>query len=217
MHFESPEKTIQSLKEFASHYAMIVVSILTALALEQVALSIHHNYQGRNAKAGIEQEIRENRVRIVAAANEVDETLKIWRALMAKGVAQLKSKNSSQAERLQLLREAANNYKDGLPSLRTNAWDTAIASQSINYLDQTDLKHYSELYSTQRLFSQTLVNLALDGTVRNLSDVALALSTENVDALECVRILNWRVRTLSMIQSNIAQLDTALVQAASGK
>jgi len=36
MHFELPEKVSGSVKEFASHYLMIVVSILTALALEQV-------------------------------------------------------------------------------------------------------------------------------------------------------------------------------------
>lgn len=217
MHAEVPEKAIRSLRDFASHYAMIVLSILTALSLEQVAVSIHHRSEARIAKAEIEQEIRENQRRVSASTKEVDETLKIWRGLMKKAVEQLKSNNSSKAERLELLREAARNYKDGLPSLRTNAWDAAIANQSIHYLDQVDLKRYSELYSTQKFVSQTVVSLALDGTVGNLSNIAVALSAENVEPLESVRILDWRVRTLSMIQSSIGQLNKALAEAASAE
>ena len=38
MHAEPLEKLPRSVREFLSHYAMIVLSILTALALEQVAL-----------------------------------------------------------------------------------------------------------------------------------------------------------------------------------
>lgn len=35
MHLEIPKQKLHSLKEFASHYLMIVLSILTALGLEQ--------------------------------------------------------------------------------------------------------------------------------------------------------------------------------------
>ncbi|MCS0583577.1 hypothetical protein NX784_18455 [Massilia pinisoli] len=217
MHFETPSKVVKSFKEFLSHYAMIVLSILTALALEQIALSTHHQAEASSAKVEIEQEIRENHARISAASKELDETLKVWRALMADGVVQLKAHNASSSERLNLLRKAASYYRDGLPSLRTNAWDAAIASQSVNYLNQSDLRRYSELYSTQKFVSQTVLNLALDGTIQNMADMTLALNTENVDPLEAVRILNWRVRTLSMIQSNLAQLDAALNKASSVK
>jgi hypothetical protein len=47
MHFELPEKVASSVKEFASHYVMIVVSILTALALEQVVVTIHEHGLGK--------------------------------------------------------------------------------------------------------------------------------------------------------------------------
>lgn len=213
MHFELPKKAMASTREFASHYAMIVVSILTALALEQVAVNLHHQAEAKVAKAGIEQEIVDNRQRLAASASEVDGALKIWQSLMAQGVQQLKSNHSSDVERLQLLREAARNYKDGLPSLRTNAWDTAMANQSVNYLAPADRQRYSVLYSAQKQFSQTVLSLALDGTVGNLSSIAIALNTEHVEPFESVRILDWRVRTLSMIQSNIRQLETALADA----
>lgn len=217
MHFTSPIRSYRSVKEFASHYAMIVLSILTAVTLEQAAIYVHHRAEARITKTGIEEEIQENRQRVAAAAKEVDDTLRVWRALKTRGVAQLKAQNSTVDERLQLLREAANNYRDGLPSLRTNAWDAALANQSINYLDEKDLKRFSEGYSAQKFFSQTTVSLALDGTIRNLSDLGVAVSTGSVDPLDNVRILDWRVRTLTMIQSNIVQLDKALAQAATVK
>lgn len=213
MHFELPKKTIASAREFASHYAMIVLSILTALALEQVAVNLHHQSEAKVAKAGIEQEIVDNRQRLAASTSEVDGALKIWQSLMAQGVQQLKSHHSSDAERLQLLREAAKNYKDGLPSLRTNAWDMAIANQSVNYFAPADRQRYAVLYSAQKQFSQTVLSLALDCTVGNLSNLAIALNTDRVEPLDSVRILDWRVRTLSMIESNIRQLEAALADA----
>ena len=67
MHVEPLEKLPRSVREFLSHYAMIVLSILTALALEQVALRLEHRHEGTRAKEEIEQEIASNRLSVEEA------------------------------------------------------------------------------------------------------------------------------------------------------
>ena len=52
---------LDSVREFLSHYAMIVLSILTALAQAQVALGMEHRHEGARAREEIEQEISSNR------------------------------------------------------------------------------------------------------------------------------------------------------------
>ena len=44
MHFEVPKVKMHSLREFLQHYLMIVLSILTALGLEQWIEGAHHRH-----------------------------------------------------------------------------------------------------------------------------------------------------------------------------
>src|SRR5471032_1999554 len=70
MHFEVPSLP-HSVKEFAAHYVMIVVSILTALGLEALIAHLHHEHSAENAQHAIETELRTNlsELRINDAAN----------------------------------------------------------------------------------------------------------------------------------------------------
>src|ERR1700761_3987566 len=78
MHVEPLEKLPRSVREFLSHYAMIVLSILTALALEQVALSLEHRHEGQRAKEEIEQEIATNRQQLHESLLETRAILQDW-------------------------------------------------------------------------------------------------------------------------------------------
>ena len=60
MLFEFPKVRIDSLKDFAKHYLMIVLSILTALGLEAWIDHAHHQLAAATASAQIEMEIRDN-------------------------------------------------------------------------------------------------------------------------------------------------------------
>lgn len=61
MHVEVPKKgALASFKAFAGEYAMIVVSILTALALEHAAQSWHRSHLAHEAERRIEAELAEN-------------------------------------------------------------------------------------------------------------------------------------------------------------
>ena len=60
MHIEPPNTKLESFKDFAKHYLMIVLSILTALGLEAWIEHTHHVHAAATASAQIEAEIRQN-------------------------------------------------------------------------------------------------------------------------------------------------------------
>ncbi|HEX7641485.1 MAG TPA: hypothetical protein VF472_04650 [Burkholderiaceae bacterium] len=218
MHFEPPEKVIHTLKEFASHYAMIVISILTALALEHIAVSWHHANEARRAKEEIEREIAENRENFAGAIEATAAREKIWGDLLQKSVEQAKSGKATTDEQVELLQSAMDHYGDNTPPIKTSAWDAAIADQSVNYLGHADLERYSQLYALLHMQYQALLaNLNPAGATQNASDIALALRLRKPDPAQTTRLLNWRVWLMHVVHSNLRQMKTALDEAEQGK
>lgn len=213
MHVEPEKHPPGTLKEFATHYAMIVISILTALLLEQVALSVEHAREGRQAKVEIEREIRTNQVSIREAAKLTDVNLTLWNDLLQKTVADVKAKQGTNDTRLAALVAAGREFHDSLPPLKTSAWDTAISDHAVNYMDHEDMSRYSELYAAQRMLAQTMWDTVRDTAVRNMSDMSVALYMSNAEPLETLRVLDLRVKTLSVIASDLRQLDAAMTDA----
>jgi hypothetical protein len=166
MHIEPLEKLPRSVREFLSHYAMIVLSILTALALEQVALGLEHRHEGARAKEEIEQEIASNHHRALESLHVTEENAKAWRALLQRTLAGIRDGSSTNDSRIAALRESAPLFHDAVPPLKSTAWDAAISNHSVNYLGHEDLVRYSEIYSVQRFFSQALWDTLRDSAVR---------------------------------------------------
>jgi hypothetical protein len=57
LHIEQHHHAPKSWSEFARQYAMIVLSIMTALGLEHVAISLHDARAARDSRARIEAEL----------------------------------------------------------------------------------------------------------------------------------------------------------------
>jgi cell division protein ZapA (FtsZ GTPase activity inhibitor) len=106
MHLEPLEKLPRSVREFLSHYAMIVLSILTALALEQLALGIEHRHEGARAKEEVEQEIASNRKMVEEALQITRENKRDWEALFARTVADVRAGQSTDESLEATLRDA---------------------------------------------------------------------------------------------------------------
>ena len=210
MHVEPLEKLPRSAREFLSHYAMIVLSILTALALEQVVLSIEHHHEGARAKAEIDQEIDSNRRQVEESLAVTRSTAKAWEDLLATTVADVKAGQSTNDSRLATIAEARHQFRDAVPPLKTAAWDAALSSHAVDYLDHADLTRYSELYATQRFFSQALWDTARDSATRGLSDISLPTLTGTADPLPTIATLNARVRVLRIMESQLSQLDEVM-------
>ena len=210
MHLEPLEKLPRSVREFLSHYSMIVLSILTALALEQVALRIEHRHEGQRAKEEIELEIAFNRAAVAESLKATQAYERQWQALLTRTAAQLKSGDSSNDTRLATLAEASHQFGDAVPALKFTAWDSAVADHAVNYLDHADLTRYSELYALQHFFAQAMWDMARDNGSRNLADLSLPAYTGTADPVPTLALLNSRVRVLGIMESQLRQVGEAL-------
>ena len=210
MHVEPLEKLPRSVREFLAHYSMIVLSILTALALEQVALGLEHRHEGSRAKEEIEQEIASNRKMVEDSLKVTREYQRDWQALLTQAASEVKAGTSTNDSRLDILNQAAHRFGDATPALKTSAWDTAVSAHAVDYLDHADLTRYSQLYAFQRFFSQATWDTVRDNAARNLSDLSLPTLTGTADQVQTLSILNSRVRALGIIESQLSQIDDAL-------
>ncbi|MBW8759756.1 MAG: hypothetical protein JF586_19345 [Burkholderiales bacterium] len=213
MHVEPLEKLPRSVREFLSHYSMIVLSILTALALEQVALRIEHRHEGQRAKEEIEQEITSNQQLALASLRATRENAQAWEAVLKRTLAQRKDGSGTNESRMAALHEAGGLFRDAMPSLKTTAWDSAISDHSVNYLGHDDLTRYSQLYAFQRSFSQALWDTLRDSAVRDVSQLSLALLLEKAEPEQTIATLNSRMRTIEIMVSQLRQLEQALREA----
>jgi len=210
MHVEPLEKLPRSVREFLSHYSMIVLSILTALALEQVALRLEHRHEGQRAKEEIEQEIAANRTAVGKSLALTHANAQAWDALLKRSVAEVKAGQGTNERRVATLREAAALFRDALPSLKTTAWDAAISDHSVNYLDHDLLTRYSEIYAQQRLFTQAMWDTIRDTGIRDLSEISRAIYLEKTDPEGTVTTLNERMLVLHILESQMMQLAETL-------
>ena len=210
MHVEPLEKLPRSLREFLSHYAMIVLSILTALVLEQVAVGIEHRHEGARAKEEIEQEIATNRQAVHASLGLTQANLQKWKGLFQRTAAAVSQDRSTSVELVATLREAGQNFTDSLPPLKTTAWDAALSDHSVNYLSHADLVHFSEVYASQRLFSQGMWDVLRDSAARDLSAISVAIALGKPDPKATVATLGGRLETVGIIESQLSQLEQVL-------
>ena len=210
MHIEPPEGPLRTLKEFLSHYAMIVLSIVTALALEQVALGMEHAREGARARAEIEQEIGENRAQVEESMKATRANLAEWTAMLDAAAADAADGKSTPERRIATVRGAISKFGDALPALKNDAWEAAIAGHAVDYLDHADLARFSEIYNRQRFFAESMWEVLRDGALRNVSTLTLAQARKDIDPGELLATLNWRVQTLGVISGDLAQLNRVL-------
>jgi len=216
MHLEPSKKLPHSVREFLSHYAMIVLSILTALALEEAALSLQHRHEAARAKEEIEQEIASNHDRVLESLKATEDNARAWQVILDRTIAGIRDGSGTEDSRIQALRDSGPLFRDATPSLKSTAWDAAISDHSVNYLSHEDLSRYSELYAFQRMFSQILWDTLHDSAVRDLAQITLSVSLGKADAYQTAATLNSRMRTISLMASQLSQLEAALREAHTG-
>ena len=216
MHFEVPKSS--TFKEFGGEYLMIVVSILTALALEHGAQSLHHSTMAKQASVKIDAEIEANIAEVdkVIAHNQtqVDKMETIRKKLLA----DLKTDLGEAAMRERILSkyEDAFNVSIRSPSLRREAWDVAVANQSVSWMPDKDLNRYSIIYASMRdmqVTSSGMNNYFLDGP--RMMDIGSDAQMGVVVARDVYRMINQIITSYSSINGNLKALRAELATAAS--
>jgi hypothetical protein len=211
MQVETPHHPPSSWPDFLKQYAMIVLSILTALALEQGVVSWQNRAAAHEAKVRVEAEIAQSLkdLRDVQAHNKVLRD-KVHTALLAL-VAELKLDKPDQGKITTLAQESIKQVGFALPGFSRDAWDTAIADQSASHMDPADLRRYSEIYTGER---QTLegARLLLSGDMlQRLADQGMDVRLGRINGHDFAQTMNLYLTVITIITKTNEELETLIV------
>jgi hypothetical protein len=213
MHFEVPKA--KKLKEFGGEYVMIVISILTALALEHAVQSWHHRHLAHEAAEKMQVELRENikDVKEVLAFNEPKrQALEQVRNQMLTAI----RGKTSDAE---LMRRFEQEWKPAVrlsfrrPSLSREAWETAVANQAVTWMPREALQRYASAYGWIRdtgAFANTGLQPFLDGP--RLRDVMSNVQMGGSNPQEIYRAVNQLLDLYDNLDANLESLNRLMQQ-----
>ena len=216
MHFEPPNTRLASLRDFAKHYLMIVLSILTALGLEAWIEHAHHTRAAEAASLHIVTELQANLA-------DVRTSIKTNQGL----VAPLRQLDDAVAKDIrdgvpaatinQYIQAHKQDFRLSIswPTFGSQSWDVAVANQSASWMDAAALRRYSEAYADLR---ETADWTSHDGTLLIDAPAMERLTTRidlgtPVDPLDFVTTVRQMINTSTETQSHLRQLESHLVTA----
>lgn len=208
MHFEVPKVRMHSLREFAQHYFMIVLSILTALGLEQWIERTHHRHAAEQASEQIEVELRSTLDSIHGALASNAQEIAPLRA-MKEAISDDVRRGLPDAQINQHIRELKNDFVLSVswPSFATQSWDVAVANQSATWIDIDHLRNYATAYAAQRDASNWVTHdstIALNGPRMVELRTRIGLG-KDVDPVEFLGILQQMINTSTETSKHLEQ------------
>jgi len=212
MHFEVPSLP-HSVKEFAAHYFMIVVSILTALGLEATVEHLHHKHAAEAAQKAVETELRNNLDELRA-----DDARNLARLGPLKKLSEELIKDFDDGVPMaQIKQKMADRVKAGIdfgvfyPSLQHEAWDVAVANQSASYMEPETLRRLSAAYASQRDVNQASLTVFVN--VPAYLDALTDARVGNADPREFLRSIRQAQMTVQGAHSKFVELERHLEEA----
>ena len=195
MHLEERHKAPASLRDFLKQYAMIVLSILTALALERGAIALQDRSDARASRARIVAELKHNfgeldQANTLNAANQ-----KVIQTGLAALIDKIKKGGETDdTQPVAVVNQLGPHLSISLPSLERDAWEAAIADHSADHLDPHDLRQFTELYADQRDVESTSQLLLGGDWMSQMSTLMLAVQLGHVEpkmlAYQLLRFIN---------------------------
>ena len=205
----------RSLKAFAGEYVMIVLSILTALALENGIRSYHQSREAqaaaRNLDAEIVANIAETRSVIAQNSQQVEKISRLKKIVLADIQAGVSDKETVK----HMMLESGRRFDLSLvtPSLQREAWDVAMANQALSFLPPERLQPYARQYANMR-DTQTMLagsaNTFLD--LSQLSDMFSNMQLDELTARDLYRILTQMGSVYESNGSALQSLEELLVK-----
>ena len=218
MHAEVPKSS--TWKEFSSEYLMIVISILTALALEHAVQTLHHRHLAHEAAERMDAELRANikEVDMVLAHNEARyDALDKMRTELLDGMRN-KASDADLMARLRSDWRGAVNLSLKSPTLHREAWETAVANQAVTWMPREQLERYATIYGALRdqdaLTKNGMISF-LDGPrMRDvMSDVEMGVATPR----DVYRMAGQMYASYGSFDGNLKMLRKELAQATGGQ
>jgi hypothetical protein len=215
MHFEIPKLRIHGFRDFAKHYLMIVLSILTALGLEAWIEHAHHTHAAALSSHQIEAELQANLDGVHHSYERNQQRLVSLQQLddaIAKDIRDGKPDGAIN-QHIQALKDEFGLSLDW-PIFANQAWDVAVANQSATWMDTAALSRYSSAYSKQRDAASWMIQdstLFLDAPRMATLRTRIDLGRE-VDPIEFLSVLRQMIITSSETQSHLQQVESQLKQ-----
>lgn len=211
MHFEVPKA--KKFKEFGGEYLMIVISILTALALEAVVEKVHHSHLAREASERIEAELRMNVADVKKVLAHNHEKQKVLMTAREQMLAALRAHIDDKAfmQRFENEWHTAVRFNVLSPSLRREAWEAAVASQAVTWMPRDSIEKYANTYAEMRevsaLFHGGTVSF-LDGP--RMEDVFSNVQMGIGDPKDIFRTVTQMVNAYSSLDGDLQDLQRDL-------
>jgi hypothetical protein len=214
MHIEPPKS--RTLKEFGGEYLMIVVSILTALLLEYMAETVHHTHRVHEASARMDAELRQNGRNITQVLAHNEDKLASLKKVREQMLEDMQHHVGDSAWMARLQREWGKQIELSIhdPTLRREAWETAVADQSLSWMARDELERYAWIYSEMRETATVLNgsgNQFLDGP--RMLDVLSDAQMGEGEPKMAFRMVNQMISAYSSDDGNLQNLKANLDQA----
>ena len=220
MLFEFPKVRIDSLKDFAKHYLMIVLSILTALGLEAWIEHAHHQRAAATASTQIEMEIRANLTEAHTDLQQDVAQLQRLDTIRDAVTRDLKAHVPDDVIRQHILAQTRDHFDLNLtfPTLRHEAWDVVVANQSASWIDHDRMERYSAAYASQRdVITSMSENTALLMNGTGLVDTIADLQTDETQPREFLHVISQMTAMLGQTVNGLRLLEKQLGAALPGE
>jgi hypothetical protein len=214
MHVGEPHKAPSGFHEFRREYAMIVLSILTALGFERGAVYLHDRAAAQESRVRIEQEIDGDVAELRKAADFNEANVTATREALKALLAMLKAPAPDAAREQQAIVDELQKHAGlQLPTWQREAWDTAIADQSATHMSAADLRRYAQIYSSARDASDA-THIVLGGAMFDrMADLSVDLKLGDANVREGAKLI---ARFLSAGQQ-ITLVQKQLLDVTTGK
>jgi len=222
MHIEPPTSRLASFRDFAKHYLMIVLSILTALGLDAWIEHAHHAHAAATASMQIEAEISGNLAEVDADVQQDNRQLQKLDKIRGTVIQDLKAHVPDDVTRQHILALTSDDFDLHLhfPTLRHEAWDVAVANQSASWIERERMQRYSAAYANERdsvdmMREDTAILMNGTGMVDTIADLA----TDEVQPRQFLHVISQMRAMLDQTTQNLRdlrkQLSAALPPASS--
>jgi hypothetical protein len=148
----APAPKPRSLKNFAGEYVMIVLSIVTALALENGVRQFHQAREAREAARNLDAEIAANLTEVRSVIGHSESEIKRITRLREVLLADIKAGASDREAIMHAVEVSKGHFNVNIrtPSLQREAWDVAVANQALSFMPQDQLMGYARQYAHMR-------------------------------------------------------------------
>jgi len=150
LHVEEIHHAPHGLRDFIRQYAMIVISILTALAAETLFVDWHDRQRAAESRVRIEAELQRNATDLKTCIAQDKKNIASFNGVFKLLAALEKAGDPPPAKLRELLTPEALNVSICVNTWLRDAWDSAIADQSAGHLDPADLRRYTQIYTDAR-------------------------------------------------------------------